>query len=105
MATTVRIEFAVMNKRGTAYENMLSGVPVSATSLSVTGTATAGGSRPVVPAGVNYAIIIPLDGNVIVAPPGADPTATQTDGKLCLEGQETVIYVKPGQLLSLIELA
>jgi hypothetical protein len=80
---------------------MLYAMPVSAVAMTVTGTAA---STAAVPAGVGYAFITAIDGNVI-ALPGSSPTAIQTTGKLCLQGVETPVPVVPGQLISLIELA
>jgi hypothetical protein len=76
-------------------------MPISAVSMTVTGTAA---STTAVPAGVGYAFVTAIDGNVI-ALPGSSPTAIQTTGKLCIQGVETPIPVVPGQLISLIELA
>lgn len=102
MATKVRIEFGNLYKAGMANPNMFSGSPVAAVAINVTGTASSAGTT--VPANVSYALITAIDGNVI-ALPGANPTAIQTTGKLCLMGVETPIEVVPGQLISLIELA
>ena len=102
MATKCRIEFGSMYGSNSSNPNMMAGMPVSAVAISVTGTASSAGTT--VPANVGWAFITAIDGNVI-ALPGASPTATQTTGKLCLQGVETPISVQPGYLISLIELA
>ena len=101
MATKTRIEFGNLQPGGGPNPNMLYAMPISAVAMSVTSTAA---STTAVPAGVGYAFITAVDGNVI-ALPGSSPTAIQTTGKLCLQGVETPIPVVPGQLISLIELA
>ena len=102
MATKTRIEFGSMYRAGSANPNMMSGMPVSAVAVTVSGTASTTGTT--VPAGVGWAFITAIDGNVL-ALPGTAPTVTQTTGKLCLQGVETPISVQPGNLISLIELA
>ena len=102
MATKTRIEFGNLQSGGGSNPNMLYAMPVSAVAMSVTGTASSTGTT--VPAGVGFAFITAVDGNVI-ALPGSSPTAIQTTGKLCLQGVETPVPVVPGQLISLIELA
>lgn len=105
MATQIRIEFANIYRDDTAYPTMRSMVPTEAINMSVGPTATAANDRPEVPAGYDFALITALNGDVIVAPPGDDPTATQTSGKLLRTGIEEEIPVREGQLLSFIELA
>lgn len=70
--------------------------------LDVTGTATAGGSRPALPVSMTHAIVIPLSGEVL-AQAGSDATATQASRFLPLLGFEYVIPMKPGELLSFIQ--
>lgn len=101
MATKTRIEFGNLQSGGGSNPNMLYAMPISAVAMTVTGTAA---STTAVPAGVGFAFITAVDGNVI-ALPGSSPTAIQTTGKLCLQGVETPVPVVPGQLISLIELA
>lgn len=102
MATKTRIEFGNLQEDDYANPNLMNGMPVSAVAMTVTGTASSTGTT--VPAGVRFAFITAIDGNVI-ALPGTAPTAIQTTGKLCIQGVETPISVQPGQLISLIELA
>ena len=102
MATKTRIEFSTLYGAGTSNPNMMNSIPTSAVAMTVTGTASTTGTT--VPAGIHWAFITAIDGNVI-ARPGTSPTATQTTGKLCLQGVETAIPVQPGYLISLIELA
>lgn len=104
MATKVRIEYGDINRPDTASPGLMTSIPTDVDTLTVGVTATAGEDRPIVPDGVNYAFVIAVDGNVIVAA-GDDPTADQISGKLCLQGVETPIPVEGGQLLSFIELA
>lgn len=102
MATKTRIEFGSLYGSNSSNPNMMSGMPISAVAMTVTGTASTTGTT--VPAGIGWAFITAIDGNVL-ALPGTAPVVTQTTGKLCLRGVETPISVQPGYLISLIELA
>jgi hypothetical protein len=87
-------------------QNIIKTVHGSRSALSVTGTATSAGSRPVAPSvdGPLYARVTAVTGNSI-AEFGADPTATQTNGLLVIEGGVELIPVLAGDKLSFIELA
>lgn len=83
---------------------VLSAVYGAATLLTVSGTATVAGTRPVAPAGAQYARITAIGGNAVVSW-GADPTATQANGVVILENGVELVPVTEGHLVSLIELS
>ena len=87
--------------------NVLRSIVGSGAALPVTGSATAAGSRPVAPASERaplFARITAIDGNVVVAT-GADPTASQTNGILVMQGGVELLPVAPGDKLSFVGLA
>lgn len=77
---------------------------VSATEVvAVSGTATGGEDRPVCPTGFTHALVKVTGGDVL-ATWGDDPTADAT-GFPILDGEKEALPVRPGELLSFIELA
>lgn len=100
----VRIEYGRLNRPDSAAPGTMAEIPTTAVAITSSAVATAPGSRPTIPAGVHYAFITAIDGNVIVLA-GTDPTAVQGSGKLLIQGVETLVKVTPGHLLSFIDLA
>jgi hypothetical protein len=83
-------------------------LPPPVRGLAVTGTATAAGARPLVPAGDAwksiYAAVIALDAPVYVAA-GIDPIATALNGVLVAPGAPRMLAVNAGDKLSFIAAA
>lgn len=103
--STMRVEFIKLGT-GELYDkagpNIINGLVGTPQSVSVTISATAPASRPVVPAGTEYARLTALDANII-ASWGVDPTAAIGEGLLVLSGQVEVMKVADADLLSFIE--
>lgn len=97
----VNLSVGPLNDGGAA--NVVVGVLGAAAKFSVTGTATAAGSRPAAPAGARYARVTVTSGNAIVAW-GADPTASQTNGLLVPAGTSELVPVAAGEKLSFVDL-
>lgn len=110
----VRVEFITLGESESkdAAPNVLVGMIGSGVTLDVTSTATTAGNRPTAPAfagnvktgEVMYARVSGVTGAVVVAW-GTNPTATQANGVLVMEGSIELIPVEAGQRLSFIELA
>jgi hypothetical protein len=107
MAAVARVEFANAGAgavRDGVNENIIERMVGTATLLDVSGTATAGASRPVAPDALDLVVIVTVTSGNVIAAVGADPTATQTNGKVALEGQDIYLSIRPGEKVSLVEL-
>jgi hypothetical protein len=107
MAAVARVEFANAGQgllKDGVNANVIERMVGAAELLDVSGTATAGGARPVAPVDADTVVINVISGNVIAAI-GANPTATQTNGKVALEGWDVYLAIKPGEMVSLVELS
>lgn len=114
MTTKARVEFVTLGlgfDADTRAPNVIKTIEGTATALSVTGTATTAGSRPVAPTftaqNLNnqmYARVTAFDGNIIAAV-GADPTASATNGIGIPSGGVELFPISAGEKVSLIEVA
>jgi len=104
------IRFGIASRQGSRNlpADMMIGGYSAREEVAVTGTATAGGSRPECPAlvddddlGYTHVRIQALDGDMI-AQVGDDPTASQTAGVLVTVGQEVILPCLAEQLVSLV---
>lgn len=94
--TQIRVEFGIRTAGG-GFSQL-----GAAELVTVTGTATAAGDRPVAPAGATLARLSAV-GAAVIAAIGADPTADAASGTLVVPGERAELPLAAGQKLSFIE--
>lgn len=104
---TVRLEFlnvSTITWNSVQNQPLIRGLVGTPQDITVTGTATTSGSRPVVPDACYFARVTAFDAAVIVAW-GDDPTAAVGSGLVIAAGRSEQIPVVPGNKLSFIDLS
>ena len=101
---TVRVEWITLGidpLKDLAHDQIIKSVEGSAESVTATTTAVQSSAAPSV-SGLLYTRLTATSGNAVVAW-GDDPTATQTNSILIVEGGVEVVPIAPGGKVSVLE--